>query len=77
MEPTPEVQCAAEGKQAADKLLVLPEVLKRFPVAKSTWFNGVRNGKYPKPVRLSIRRVAWRESSIDELIASLQQGGEQ
>ena len=56
----------------SDRLLVLSEVLERFPVSKSTWFNGVRNGRYPQPVRLGVRRVAWRQSAIDALIAGLE-----
>jgi prophage regulatory protein len=47
--------------------LRLPQVLKRFPVSKSTWWKGIREGKYPKPVKLSERTSAWRESDIDAL----------
>jgi len=72
MDKTPMLQYAAAGDQSADRLLVLSEVLQRFPVSKSTWFNGVRNGRYPQPVRLGIRRVAWRQSAIDALIAGLE-----
>jgi prophage regulatory protein len=77
MDKTQMLQYAAAGDQSADRLLVLSEVLQRFPVSKSTWFNGVRNGRYPQPVRLGVRRVAWRQSSINNLIANLQQGGAQ
>jgi predicted DNA-binding transcriptional regulator AlpA len=47
--------------------LRLPQVLKRYPVSKSTWWKGIREGKYPKPVKLSERTSAWRESDIDAL----------
>jgi len=77
MDKTPTLQCAAAGDQSADRLLVLSEVLQRFPVSKSAWYSGVRVGRYPAPVKLGLRRVAWRQSSINELIASLQQGGAQ
>ena len=53
-----------------DPLLRLPEVLKRVPVSRSHWWAGVASGRYPAPVRLSVRCVAWRASSIRTLIAS-------
>lgn len=42
----------------------LPAVLAHVPISRSSWFAGVRSGRYPKPVRLSERRVAWRASDI-------------
>lgn len=53
------------------RLLRLPEVLRRVPIGKSSWWSGVRSGKYPRPVKLSSRTTCWRESDIDALIASL------
>jgi prophage regulatory protein len=50
--------------------LRLPDVLRRFPVSKSTWWAGVKSGKYPAPHKLSARCVAWLESEILALIAS-------
>jgi prophage regulatory protein len=49
-------------------LLRLPEVLRRFPVSRSTWWAGVKTGKYPAAQKLSSRCVAWRESDIIALI---------
>jgi hypothetical protein len=39
-----------------------------FPVSKSTWWAGVKTGKYPKPVKLSERCVAWRIEDIRTLL---------
>lgn len=50
----------------------LPEVLKVFPVSKSTWWAGVKEGRYPKPVKLGPKMTAWRVEDIRELIASTQ-----
>ena len=50
----------------------LPEVLKVFPVSKSTWWAGVKDGRYPKPVKLGPKITAWRVGDIKELIASKQ-----
>jgi prophage regulatory protein len=50
----------------------LPAVLKVYPVSKSTWWSGVRSGKYPAGVKLSERVTAWKAEDIRALI---QQGG--
>lgn len=52
-------------------LLKLPSVLRIFPVSRSAWLAGVKTGKYPAPVRLSARSVAWRASDLAALVSSL------
>jgi len=39
-----------------------------FPVSKSTWWAGVKSGRYPQPVKLSERCTAWRVEDIRALI---------
>jgi prophage regulatory protein len=39
-----------------------------IPVSKSTWWAGVKSGRYPQPVRLGPRAVAWRTDEIDSLL---------
>ena len=39
-----------------------------IPVSKSTWWAGVRSGRYPKPVKLGPRITAWRVGDIHALI---------
>ena len=51
--------------------LRLPQVLDLIPVGKSTWFAGVKDGKYPKPVKLGERTSAWRVEDINALIVEL------
>lgn len=48
----------------------LPTVLKIFPVSKSTWWAGVKEGLYPQPVKLGPKMTAWRVQDIRDLIAS-------
>jgi predicted DNA-binding transcriptional regulator AlpA len=55
--------------------LRLPEVLKIFPVGKSTWLAGVQAGLYPRPVRLSKRNVGWRITDIRSLVERLGSSG--
>lgn len=54
-----------------DALWRLKTVLKHFPISRSGWWAGIKEGRYPAPVRLSRRCVAWRASSIRALIDSL------
>ncbi|HEY8566379.1 MAG TPA: AlpA family phage regulatory protein [Beijerinckiaceae bacterium] len=42
-----------------------------IPVGKSTWWAGVREGRYPQPVKLSARVTAWRVDDIQALIAQI------
>ena len=49
----------------------LPVVLSNFPVSSANWLQGVKDGRYPAPVRLSTRCVAWRAADIRSLISSL------
>jgi prophage regulatory protein len=46
----------------------LPAVLAVIPVSKSTWWAGVKSGRYPKPVKLGERITAWRAEDIRTLI---------
>ena len=54
------------------RFLRLPQVLERIPVSKSTWWAGIRKGIFPKPIKLSERTSAWRESDIEELCVRLE-----
>lgn len=53
----------------------LPQVLALFPVGKSTWWAGVKEGRFPKPVKLGPRTTAWRVEDIRALIAKTIDGG--
>ena len=50
--------------------LRLPEVLRLFPVSKSTWWLGVRDGRFPAGYKLGPNTTGWRCEDIRELIAS-------
>ena len=39
-----------------------------IPVSKSTWWTGVKDGRFPKPVKLGPRITAWRVDDIRALI---------
>ena len=50
-------------------------VLQIIPVSRSSWYLGIQQNKYPKPVKLGPRSSAWRVEDIRELINKV--GGEQ
>ncbi len=39
-----------------------------IPVSKSTWWAGIKDGRFPKPVKLGPRTTAWRVEDIRRLI---------
>lgn len=48
-----------------------PQTPAVIPVSKSTWWAGVKSGRYPQPVRTLGRRITcWRVEDIRALIAS-------
>jgi len=51
----------------------LPAVLAHIPVSKSTWWAGVKAGRFPRPVKLAPRISAWRTEDIKLLIENPQQ----
>tara|TARA_R100001143_G_C3234964_1_gene76465 strand:- start:220 stop:414 length:195 start_codon:yes stop_codon:yes gene_type:complete len=50
----------------------LSTILKIIPVSKSTWWEGVKNGRIPKSVKLSPEITAWRVEDIRKLMASFE-----
>lgn len=42
-----------------------------IPIGRTTFLNGVKSGKYPKPVKLGQRTTAWRAEDIRALIEKL------
>lgn len=45
-----------------------PPIPALIPVKKSTWWAGVKCGRFPKPIKLGPRTTAWRIEDIRELI---------
>ena len=47
----------------------MPPIPAIIPVSKSTWWEGIKTGRYPQPVRTLGRRItAWRVEDIRALI---------
>jgi len=39
-----------------------------IPISKSTWWQGVKDGRFPKPQKLGARVTVWRVEDIRALI---------
>ena len=49
----------------------LPQILALIPIGKSTWWQGIKLGKYPAPVKLGPRTSVWKVEDIKALLAAL------
>lgn len=49
-----------------------PPIPPLYPVSRSTWWEGVKSGRYPQPLKLGPRITAWRVSDIRALIEEQQ-----
>ena len=56
--------------QILGKKKSIPPIPALIPVSTSTWFAGVKSGKYPSPVKLNTSIVAWRVEDIAAYIAN-------
>jgi predicted DNA-binding transcriptional regulator AlpA len=46
-----------------------------IPMSRSSWYDGIKKGLYPAPVKLSERSTAWRSTDIDALVSRLSEQG--
>lgn len=48
--------------------LRIAQVLQFIPVSRSTWWQGVRDGRYPSSVKLGPRTTVWKAEDIRAFI---------
>ena len=41
-----------------------------IPIGRSTWWAGVKSGRFPKPVKLGPRTTVWKVEDIRKLIGT-------
>lgn len=54
-----------------DRLLRLREIIGPgglIPISRSAWWLGIKQGRYPAPVRVGLRAVAWRLSDLVRIV---------
>lgn len=54
--------------QEAPRLLALPTVLDKTSLSEPTIRRMMERQEFPRPVKLSANRVAWREPDVNEWI---------
>lgn len=47
---------------------------RAIPIGKSTWWEGVRNGRFPQPVKLGPGITVWNVSDIRALYTRMSRG---
>lgn len=57
---------------ATGRYLRLPDVKAETGLGKTSIYNLIREGEFPKPVKVSSRAVAWREGAIEAWKANRQ-----
>lgn len=69
----PEVGYLREKQILGDKK-ASPPIPPIIPVSHSSWWAGVKSGRYPKPVKLGPRTTVWDVALIRVLIENPKQG---
>lgn len=54
----------------SETLLTINEVVQRTRLAKPTIYKLIRQGSFPKQLRLSTNKVAWLESEVAAWVAT-------
>jgi prophage regulatory protein len=69
-QPTPEKQQTSSDfpRTGFVRLSSILAPIGPIPVGRSTWWAGVRSGRFPKPVKLGPRTTAWKVEDIRDLI---------
>lgn len=48
-----------------------PPIPAIIPISKSSWWNGIKSGRYPKPIKLGKNTTVWREDDVRKLVYDL------
>jgi len=53
----------------------LPQVLHVLGIGKTTFWEGIKTGRFPAPIKLGPRTAVWRVEDIRHLISSISEKG--
>jgi len=56
-------------------LLRLPQVMREVALCRSSIYAAISEGRFPSPVRIGRRAVAWRAEDVEAWKATLTRGG--
>ncbi len=51
--------------------LRLPQVLRLIPIGRSSWWAGVKSGRYPASIKLGPKTTVWKADEIYDFIESI------
>ena len=51
-------------------MLTLIQILEVTTLSKPTWYRMIKIGLAPRPIKIGMRRVAWKKDDIDAFLAS-------
>ena len=51
-----------------DRLLKDRECCEIINISRASWWNGVKKGIYPQPIKLSSRTTRWKQSEVMALV---------
>ena len=57
-----------------EALVKLPTVLAVFPVSRTSWWRGCKDGRFPAGIKVGPRTTMWRSGAIRALLNSLAPG---
>ncbi len=60
-----------DNSGSPDRLLRLSQIIGPeglIPVSRATWWRGVKDGRFPKPFKLSSRITVWHATDVFALI---------
>lgn len=63
-----------QQRTVSDRLLRLPEVMKRTGLSRTTVYRYVRMGSFPSPIRLTSKAIAWPETTINDFVEKVKSG---
>jgi len=61
--------------ERSERLLRLPEVIERTGLSRSSLYQRINQGTFPRPIKLGQRASAWPCSEIDQWVAETIRAG--
>lgn len=52
------------------------QILLHIPIGRTTWWAGVKSGRFPPPIKLGCNTTVWNVEDIHALIAKLSAGNQ-
>jgi prophage regulatory protein len=53
-----------------ERLPRLPEILALLQISKTAWYDGIKAGMFPSPIKWGKRTARWRESDIVRIMSA-------